>query len=128
MRLAALVLSLGVLGLACADDDTTGPENSLEGAWDLVGFTDEGISAATTGAVEFRPDGTFEGQGTVAFPEEPAEPLVIQGTYQMTGSDVRLTTSDGSLTWSLQFSASQVVLTLQAPPPSSTITLRRRSD
>ena len=127
MRRASLVLALVGAGLTgCGSDDPMGSPPSLTGSWSLIGFTEGGVPAATTGDAKFRTDGTFVIQGTITFPEEPPETVAVQGTYVMTGASVALTTSDGTDTWTLEFSGEQVVLAHAGPPPN-TITLRHRS-
>jgi hypothetical protein len=52
------VVAAGTLLAACGSDSTApGPE--LVGTWDLVGFTDSGVAAVTTGTWIFRSDGTM---------------------------------------------------------------------
>jgi hypothetical protein len=120
-------LSVGLvatlLGAACAD--STAPGTSLVGTWDLVGFTDMGIAAATTGTSEFRADGTFEVNGTITFPGEPTESLLIDGTYVQSGSTVVLTIGAQDGHWTLTGSGNEITLTENEPPPANSITLRR---
>ena len=112
------------LGAACGDDSTA-PSLSLVGTWDLIGFTDMGISAVTTGTGEFRPDGTFGINATITFPGEPTEPLVIAGSYVQSGTTVVLTIGGQTGNWTLTSSDNEVTLTENEPPPANTITLRR---
>ena len=62
-----------LLTLALACDDATAPAPSIAGAWDIVGYMDQGITAATTGIADFRPDSTFATAGTITFPGEPVD-------------------------------------------------------
>jgi hypothetical protein len=94
--LAVIALSIGLLG--CGESPTQ-PTPTLLGAWALVGYSDAGTPAATTGTAEFRPDGTFEVSGTLTFPGEPPDPVAISGTYEVQGDQVELTTPDGQ--WAL---------------------------
>ena len=121
-------LSVGLvatlLGAACAADSTA-PSTSLVGTWDLVGFTDMGIAAATTGTSEFRADGTFEVNGTITFPGEPTESLVIDGSYVQSSSTVVLTIGAQVGNWTLTANGNEVTLTENEPPPANSFTLRR---
>lgn len=117
----ALAVSIG-LG-ACGD--ATAPGDALPGTWDLIGFSDHGVAAQTTGTVEFRTDGTFEVDGTVTFPGEPTETLHLAGTWSPGPETVTLTTADGPSTWDVAFSGNEAVLTLDEPAPANTIRLRR---
>ncbi len=93
---------------------------------DLIGFTDAGVAAATTGTAVFRADGTFSIDGTGTFPGEPTEAIAADGTFQQSGNSVELTIGADAGPWTLEFSDSEVVLTEVEPPPANTITLRRR--
>jgi hypothetical protein len=120
----SLALAAPFLGAACGNDSTA-PSLSLIGTWDLIGFTDMGIAAATTGTCEFRADGTFEINGTITFLGEPTEPLVIAGSYVQSGTTVVLTIGAQTGNWTLEPSGNEVTLTEDEPPPANTITLRR---
>jgi hypothetical protein len=117
-------LLAALLGASC-NTDSTAPSTSLIGTWDVVGFTDMGASAVTTGTCAFRSDGTFEVNGTITFPGEPTEPLVIDGSYVQSGSTVVLTIGTETGTWTLTASGNEVTLTANEPLPANTITLRR---
>lgn len=121
LRHVALVGAL--LGAACATD-TTAPSPSLVGTWDLVGFTDMGAAAVTTGTWEFRADGTLSVDGTITFPGEPTEALVTAGTYSQSGGTVVLTIGTETNSWALAASGSEVTLIEKEPAPANTITLR----
>jgi hypothetical protein len=121
-----LALILGLLAAGCGSD-TTGPSASLAGTWDVLGFTDMGVAATTTGTADFRADGTFVVSGTIAFPGEPAESLVINGSYDQNGSTVVLTTDSETSNWTIAVSGNNVTLTEVEPPPANTIMLRRTS-
>jgi hypothetical protein len=114
-----------MLGGACSDD-STGPGVSLVDTWDLIGFTDMGIAAGTTGTWEFRADGTFSVNGTVTFPGEPTDSLVISGTYVQNGITVALTIGADTGNWTLTASGDEVTLTENEPPPANAITLKRQ--
>lgn len=120
----SLAFAAPFLGAACGDDSTA-PSPSLIGRWDLIGFSDMGISAVTTGTGEFRADGTFDFNGTITFPGEPTESLVIAGSYVQSGTAVVLTIGDQTGDWTLTSSGNEVTLTENEPPPANTITLRR---
>jgi len=122
LRAAALV---ALLAGACGTDSTA-PGTSLVGTWDLVGFTDAGVAALTTGTWTFRGDRTFRVRGTITFLGEPTDSLVVDGTYFQGGTRVVLTSAGQSSTWTLAASGEERTLTQQAPLPANTITLRRR--
>jgi hypothetical protein len=126
LRTAILPATLiaALLGAACATDSTA-PSPSLVGTWDLIGFTDMGAAAVTTGTWEFRADGTFSVNGTITFPGEPTESLVAVGTYSQSGNAVGLTIGAETGNWTLTASGNEVTLTENEPPPANTITLRR---
>lgn len=111
---------------ACGKDPTA-PGTSLVGTWDLVGFSDAGVAAATTGTWVFRSDNTHSVNGTITFPGEPTETLVVDGTYAQNGTSVMLTMSGQTGSWTLVASGSNVTLTENEPPPANTIGLRRRA-
>jgi hypothetical protein len=113
------------VALMAACSDGTAPHASLVGTWDLVGFTDMGIAAATTGTWVFRTEGTMRVNGTITFPGEPTEPLVAEGTYVQSGSRVALTIGAQTGNWTIAESANEVTLTEDESPPANTIRLRR---
>jgi hypothetical protein len=119
-------LILGLFAAACGSYPTA-PSGSLAGTWDVLGFTDMGVAATTTGSAEFRADGTFVVSGTIAFPGEPAESLVIDGSYDQNGSTVVLTMDSETSNWTIAVSGNNVTLTEVEPPPANTIMLRRTS-
>jgi hypothetical protein len=119
----SLAFSVPFLGAACSNDSTA-PSTSLIGTWDLIGFTDMGVSAVTTGTCEFRAAGTFDINGTITFPGEPTESLVIGGSYVQSGTTVVLTIGAETGSWTLTSSGNEVTLTENEPPPANTITLR----
>lgn len=122
LRTAALV---ALLAGACGTDSTA-PGTSLVGTWDLVGFTDAGVAALTTGTWIFSGDRTFRVRGTITFSGEPTDSLVVDGTYFQSGARVMLASAGQSSTWTLAASGEERTLTQQAPLPANTITLRRR--
>jgi hypothetical protein len=122
----ALGLALAATVAACGSDGT-GPSTSLIGTWDLLGFTEAGVAATTTGIWIFRADGTMHVDGTIAFPGEPAEPLVEDGTFSQSGTRVTLTLSSQTGAWTLVESGGQVTLTQDGASPGNTIILGRRS-
>jgi hypothetical protein len=126
LRAAGLaVAAAGTLLGACSDSTAPGPE--LVGTWDLVGFTDSGVAAVTTGIWIFRSDRTMHVDGTITFPDEPTEPLVLDGGYVQTGQRVLLTIGAVSDAWALVEDGNELTLTQDEPPPATTIVLRRQS-
>jgi hypothetical protein len=127
MRSVFLIGVLMVLVWAsCGSDSSTGPYRTLEGTWDLVGYSDHGVVGVTTGSSTFRDDGTFVILGTVTYPGEPVDSLDVSGTYQVAAGAAKLTTVDGTSTWSLVFSGDQVLLTLIGSEPPTRMTLKRQ--
>jgi hypothetical protein len=126
--LRAAIIHVVVAGslLAACGSENTGPSTSLVGTWDLVGFTDMGIAAATTGTWTFRSDGTLSVNGTITFPGEPTEPLVAEGSYIQRGESVTLTIGTQTGDWTLTKSGTELTLTEIEPPPANTIVLRER--
>ena len=114
-----------LLSGACGDSSTE-PDPSLVGTWDLIGFSDDGIEAATTGTWIFRADGTFSVDGTVTFPGEPPDPLDVDGEYAVDGDTVTLTSGLSSSDWTLTSSGDEITLTEDEPAPANTITLKRQ--
>jgi hypothetical protein len=126
LRAAGLAIAAaGTLLGACSD--TTAPGTELVGTWDLVGFADSGVAAVTTGVWIFRSDGTMHVDGTVTFPDEPTEPLVLDGAYTQTGQTVTLTIGTESGDWALVEEGNELTLTQDEPAPANTIVLRRQS-
>lgn len=121
LRVAALV---ALLAAACGKDNTA-PSPSLVGTWDLIGFTDMGVAAVTTGTWVFRTDSTFSVIGSTTFPGEPTDSLVLDGTYVQSGNNVVLTIGVETGSWTITASGDQVTLTEVEPPPANTITLKR---
>ena len=126
LRAAGLaVAATGILLGACSDSTAPGPD--LVGTWDLVGFSDSGVAAVTTGTWVFRSDGTMHADGTVTFPDEPTEPLALDGGYIQTGQRVTLTIGTESGDWALVEDGNELTLTQDEPPPANTVVLRRQS-
>jgi hypothetical protein len=125
LRAANFPVAAVVALLAACSTDSSAPGTSLVGTWDLVGFTDMGIAAVTTGTWTFRTDGTMSVNGTITFPGEPTEPLVAEGTYVQSGSSIVLTIGPQTGNWTLVESGNEVTLTENEPPPANTIRLRR---
>ena len=119
-RITAAVL---LLAAACGKNSTE-PSTSLVGTWDFIGFTDMGVAAVTTGTWVFRADSTLSVNGTITFPSEPTDSLVVDGTYAQSGNRVVLTIAAETGTWTLTASGNEVTLTQNEPPPANTITLR----
>lgn len=119
-RIAVAVL---LLAAACGTDSTA-PSTSLVGTWDFIEFTDMGVTAVTTGTWVFRTDSTLSVNGTITFPSEPTDSLVVDGTYAQSGNRVVLTIAAETGTWTLTASGDVVTLTQIEPPPANTVTLR----
>ena len=128
VRRVFLIGALTLLVLAsCGDDDSTPWPRTLQGPWDLVGYTDHGASGVTTGTCIFLDNGTFSIVGTVTFPGEPTDTLEVYGTYEVNANIVTLTTTEGSGDWSMAFSGDKVVLTRLGVDPATVMTLKRRT-
>jgi len=127
LRAAGLAVAAAGTFLAACGSDSTAPGPELVGTWDLVGFTDAGVAAVTTGTWIFRSDGTMHVDGTITFPGEPTEPLVQDGVYVQTGQRVALTIGTESGDWGLVEDGNELTLTQDEPPPANTIVLRRQS-
>lgn len=121
---AATALALVFSG--CGDDGT-GPDASLVGSWNIVEFSDMGISAAATGTWVFRADGTFAANGTVTFPGEPVDSFTLNGVYVRSGSTLTLTVDDVASDWRVAESGNRVTLTEDEPAPANAIVLERSS-
>lgn len=111
--------------LSCGEDETTGPQDSLVGTWDFIGFSDGGIDAETTGTWVFRRDGTFSANGTVTYPGEPTDNVDVDGNWELSGNTVLLTIDQASSTWTTEFTGDVAVLA-STENPATTATLRRR--
>ncbi len=120
-RVAPVVLLL----VAACGTNGTAPSTSLVGTWDFIGFTDMGVAATTSGTWVFRADSTLSVNGTITFPGEPTDSLVVDGTYVQSGNRVVLTIAAETGTWTLTASGDEVSLTQDEPPPANTVTLRR---
>jgi len=128
VRTLLLIGALALLVLtSCGGDGSILIPRTLEGTWDLVGYSDHGVSGVTTGTCSFLDNGTFSIVGTVAFPGEPTDTLEMYGTYEVDANIVTLTTTERSGDWSMAFSGDKVVLTLLGADPATTMTLKRRS-
>ncbi len=127
MRSALLTGVLGLLILSsCGDHGTTVIPRTLGGSWDLVGYSDHGVSGATTGIASFENNSTFSILGTVTYPGEPTDTLEVYGTYEVNENIVTLTTTEGSGDWAMAFSGDRVVLTLLGSDPATSMTLKKR--
>jgi hypothetical protein len=70
-------------------------------------------------------DRTFSATGTITFPGEPPDSLVVSSTYAQSRNRVVLTIGAQTGTWTLTASGNEITLTEQEPPPPNTIRLRR---
>jgi hypothetical protein len=121
-----LALLSAVLLTACDDPGGNGPNLSVVGQWDMIGFSDAGIDAATTGTLEFRSNGTVSWIGTITFPGEPTDSIVVDGTYAQARNTLTLTFgSDPATAWTPELTGDVLVLTAIEAPPPNVITLRR---
>ena len=83
----ALTTTLTASAMSACGDDPVGPEvPTIVGTWDLIGFSDAGVEAQTSGSWTFRSDRTHSFEGTVTFPDEPPENISGVGTYEQTGT------------------------------------------
>jgi len=123
-RLAAI--SALMLSAAACRSDSAAPTIALIGAWDLIGFTDGGVAATTTGTWSFAADRSFSVSGTVTFPGEPTDSLVLAGTYVQHGTSMQITIGAQTGAWTITGHSGEIVLTEIEPPPANTISLRRR--
>jgi hypothetical protein len=127
MRSTLLISAFVLLFLvSCGSEDSTRLLPELEGTWDIIGYTDHGVSGVTTGSSTFRADGTFVILGTVTYPGELVDSLDVSGTYEVVATTVTLTTSDGTGAWSMVFSGDRVVLTLVGAEPPTRLMLKRQ--
>ena len=120
-----LLLAIALVFAGCEGDQPRECAGTLEGNWLLIGFSDHGVEAATTGTARFDPDGNFAILGEITFPDEPMDTLDVSGTWAMTGDRVLLTTPDGTGEWEVSFSGMEATLTGEGPEPASAIRLRR---
>jgi hypothetical protein len=127
LRTPGLAVAAAGIVLAACSSDTTAPGPELIGTWDLVSFSDMGVAAVTTGTWIFRSDGTMHVEGTVTFPDEPTEPLVLDGGYVQAGQRVTLTIGAENSVWGLVEAGNTLTLTEDEPPPANIIVLRRQS-
>ncbi len=127
MRSTTLIVAVLVAALSsCGTDDSTGPSRGLEGVWNLLGYTNHGVSGITTGSATFGHDGAFVIEGTVTYPGEPTDTLDVSGTYRIEGGNVVLTTPTEAGSWSVSFLGDRAVLSLVGAVPPTTITLQKR--
>ena len=123
----ALTTTLMAGAMSACGDDPAGPDvPTIVGTWDLIGFSDSGIEAQTSGSWTFRADGTHSFEGTVTFPDEPPANISGEGTYEQTGTTLELTVGTESSTWTVEISGDLATLTENEPPPANQITLRRK--
>ena len=127
LKKPSLGLAVALVFVATAAVGSATLDHSLIGSWDLIGFSDGGVDAVTTGSAIFGEDGTFTIAGTITFPGEPTDNVSVTGTYEQTGDSVVLIIGQSPSTWALLFSDSDVVLTEVEPPPANTLTLRRQT-
>jgi len=125
LRTAGLPVAVIVAFVAAGcGTESAAPSPSLVGTWDFISFTDMGVAAVTTGTWVFRADQTLSVNGTITFPGEPTDSLVMDGTYVQSGNRVTLTIAAETGTWTLTASSNEVTLTQGEPPPANTVTLR----
>lgn len=119
-------MALAATLAACSDPAAPDPRTLL-GSWDMIGFSDDGVEALTTGTWTFRSDGTHSFDGTIEFPGEPVEPVSGEGTWDQTGSTLEMAIGDTqSSFWDVEHSGDVATLTADEPPPANWIRLRRR--
>jgi hypothetical protein len=122
-----VVVAATVVLASAACKDSTDPAPSLVGTWDLIGFSDGGISGTTTGTIVFRTNGTFSANGTVTFPGEPTDQLLVDGTYSQSDFTVTLTSAMESAQWSMTVDDDEITLTEIGGQATSVIKLRRQT-
>ncbi len=120
-----ILMSL-VLFAGCGEDEPSRPEPTLEGAWSLIGYSDHGVPATTSGTATFGSDGTFAMTGEITFPDEPVDSLNLTGTWSMSGDKVTLVTANHSGEWIVSFAGADATLEEVGPAPTVVIRLRRR--
>ncbi|HEX9893187.1 MAG TPA: lipocalin family protein [Gemmatimonadales bacterium] len=123
MKLGRISACLAFGLLACGD--SVSPSGDLEGTWDLIGYSDAGTAAVTTGTATFRGDGTFTVSGTLTFPDEPTEPVFLSGEWALQGGVLVLTVNGQQSLWNVSLNGDEATLTLQGTTPPTTITIRR---
>lgn len=130
MPFVALALPISLMAAtmsSCGDDDPAGPvAPSIVGTWDLIGFSDNGVEAQTSGSWTFGVDGTHSFEGTVTYPDEPPQSIGGVGTYEHTGTTLVLVVGTESSTWTVEISSDLATLTEDEPPPANVIRLQRR--
>jgi hypothetical protein len=107
--------------IGCGQQDR--PTPSLVDTWSLLSFTDHGVKGVTSGTATFRDDGTYEIIAAVTFPGEPTDSFDVSGTYTLQSSTVFLTAGGQSGTWSLLWTGTRYLLTLQGPLPTNQLEL-----
>ncbi len=122
-RSRPLVTLALVLIAATGCDEQGGPTPSLVDTWSLLSFTDHGVKGITTGTATFRDDGTFEIIAAVTFPGEPTDSFDVSGTYTVQLSTVYLAAGGQSGAWSLLWTGTRYLLTLQGPLPTNQLEL-----
>jgi hypothetical protein len=124
----ALVIGLTLLsGLVVSCGEATGSAAfSIVGTWDLIGFSDGGVEAQTTGTWIFRANGTHSVNVTVAFPGEPVDSISGNGTYEQTGTTLELTLDSETSSWTVATSGDTATLTEVEAAPANSVTLRRQ--
>ena len=126
-RALAILMTSLLLVAGCGEDDASGPGEALEGVWDLVGYSEHGVTATASGTAAFGGDGNFSIAGVVTFPGEPPDPLAVGGTWSPTPDGVLLTTTEGTGEWTVRIAGTDATLTRVGPEPRSVIRLRRRT-
>ncbi len=108
LMLAAVIIA----ALSAVDGcDSTKPSPSLVGTWDLVSVTDSGTVGAGSGTIAFDLGGTFAVVGTVTYPGEPTDSLVVSGTWSQSGNTLTWTIGARVSTFQLAFSGAEVTIT-----------------
>lgn len=110
-RRLALAAALVAALLGTDGCDSTKPSPSLVGTWDLVSVTDSGTVGAGTGTIVFDAGGTFVVVGTVTYPGEPTDSLVVSGTWSQSGNTLTWAIGSTVSTFQLAFSGAEVTIT-----------------
>jgi len=109
MTIRAWMCGLSVVALAACGDDALGFD-ALVGTWSLASYDDHGTIGVTTGTWVFMSDSTFVVQGTVTYPGEPTDSLLVDGSYAVRPDTVDLTIEGETTAWGLSLPAADTAV------------------